>query len=190
MRIHQAALPVLKLAKASVTGIGILEPVISGILELATVVDTMHSNKEDLSQLEQRLDNFIAIDTSDCGDNLRDRLTMLVLNLTAVSVECKSLTGKHRFERFFMSREHKDRINGIRNAIASHIQEFTVRINRRRVSFSDIFFCSSTVIFPFRNWSQTWHLIYSQSKSFSALNGCQRVLTPKARPICAWKALG
>lgn len=33
-----------------------------------------------------------------------------------------------------MSREHKDRIQGIRSAIASHIQEFTVRINRRRVS--------------------------------------------------------
>ncbi|KAJ7924554.1 hypothetical protein B0H13DRAFT_1863785 [Mycena leptocephala] len=143
MRIHQAALPVLNLAKASVTGIGIpaVELIINGVLELATLVDsagpdspqTMHSNKEDLSQLDQRLDSFIAIDTSGCGENLRDRLTTLVAKLTAVSVECKSLAGKHRFERLFMSREHKDGIQGIRSAIASHIQEFTVRINRRRV---------------------------------------------------------
>lgn len=45
MRIHQAALPVLKLAKASVTGIGIpaVEPLISGVLELATLVDVGES---------------------------------------------------------------------------------------------------------------------------------------------------
>ncbi|KAJ6587460.1 hypothetical protein DFH09DRAFT_229581, partial [Mycena vulgaris] len=131
MRIHQAALPVLNLAKASVTGIGIpgVEPVINGVLELATLIDTMHSNKEDLSQLDQRLDSFIAIDTSGCGENLRDRLTTLVSQLTAVSVECKALAGKHRFERLFISREHKDRIQGIRSAIASHIQEFTFYSN-------------------------------------------------------------
>ncbi|KAJ7310993.1 hypothetical protein DFH08DRAFT_943953 [Mycena albidolilacea] len=136
MRIHQAALPVLKLAKASVTGIGIpaVEPLISGVLELATLVDKMHSNKEDISQLDQRLDSLIAMDTSGCGENLRDRLTALIMKLTAVSVECKSLAGKHRFERLFMSKEHKDKIQGVRSAIASHIQEFTVRINHRRVS--------------------------------------------------------
>jgi len=45
MRIHQAALPVLKLAKASVTGIGIpaVEPLINGVLELATLVDVRES---------------------------------------------------------------------------------------------------------------------------------------------------
>jgi hypothetical protein len=45
MRIHQAALPVLNLAKASVTGIGIpaVELIINGVLELATLVDVSES---------------------------------------------------------------------------------------------------------------------------------------------------
>lgn len=45
MHILQAALPVLNLAKASVTGIGIpaVEPVINGVLELATLIDVRES---------------------------------------------------------------------------------------------------------------------------------------------------
>ncbi|KAF8196299.1 hypothetical protein K438DRAFT_757477, partial [Mycena galopus ATCC 62051] len=131
MHINQAALPVLRLARASTTGIGVpaVELIINGVLELATLVDTMHSNKEDLSQLDQRLDSFIAIDTSGSGETLRARLTTLVSKLTAVSAECKSLTGKHRFERLFKSREHKDKIQSIKSAITSHIQEFTFYSN-------------------------------------------------------------
>jgi hypothetical protein len=44
----------------------------------------MHSNKEDISQLDQRLDSFIAMDTSGCGENLRDRLTALVSSVVSL----------------------------------------------------------------------------------------------------------
>lgn len=45
MRIPQTVLPALKAAKVSVTGIGIpaVEPVINGLLELATLIDVRES---------------------------------------------------------------------------------------------------------------------------------------------------
>lgn len=90
--LEDAILPTLYVAKAAVTGIGIvgLEPIINGVLELAKMVSvrgprsnlpvaytpqTMKANKEDLSTLESSLNSLSAIHVLDVNDDLKVRLT-------------------------------------------------------------------------------------------------------------------
>ncbi|KAJ6566194.1 WD40-repeat-containing domain protein [Mycena capillaripes] len=127
MRVLDNVVPALSLAKAGVTGIGIpgVEPAINGVLELAMMVSTMHSNKEDLSKLEKCLNTLITINTSACGDDLKNRLITLVSKLKVISVDCKSLAEKHRIQRFFKSKEYKGKIQGIKDSISEYIRDFT-----------------------------------------------------------------
>ncbi|KAJ7842054.1 hypothetical protein B0H13DRAFT_1909981 [Mycena leptocephala] len=127
MQVLENVLPALNLAKAVATGIGIpgVEPVINGVLELATMVSTMGSNKEDLSKLEKCLDTLLIINVSGCGDDLKNRLTKLSSNLKFISSDCKSLGEKSRFKRYYKSKEYKEKIQNIKASISSQIQEFT-----------------------------------------------------------------
>ncbi|KAJ6481182.1 hypothetical protein DFH09DRAFT_1107746 [Mycena vulgaris] len=138
--LDSAILPALRLAKTGATGIGIpgVEPMISGVLELATMLSTMKANRDDLSTLERSLKQLIAINASGAGGDLKLRLTTLtscavrLINLDSgfrelkiIILECKSLTEKSRLKQFFKSKDYKDRIQNIKASIASHIHEFT-----------------------------------------------------------------
>ncbi|KAF8206736.1 hypothetical protein K438DRAFT_1963050 [Mycena galopus ATCC 62051] len=120
-------LPMLTLAQSGVTGIGIpgVEGVINGVLELAMMLSTMTSNKEDLAKLERSLDKLIAIDTAGVSANLKQRLDTLVSELKMIDLECKFLGGKSRFQRFLRSKQYKERIQDMKGSVASHIHHFT-----------------------------------------------------------------
>ncbi|KAF7342956.1 WD-REPEATS-REGION domain-containing protein [Mycena venus] len=125
--LDDTVLPALTLAKSGVTGIGIpgVEGAINGVLELAMMLSTMEENKEDLAKLENSLDKFITIDTMGIGANLKQRLDNLSSELKMIDFECKSLAEKSRFQRFFRSKQYKERIQGIKDSVASHIHHFT-----------------------------------------------------------------
>ncbi|KAJ7752386.1 hypothetical protein B0H16DRAFT_1687797 [Mycena metata] len=130
MRVLDGAISVLNVAAASISGLGVpgAEPVIKSVLELATMVSTMRSNKEDLSKLTGCLDNLIAIGDSGCADDLKSRLATLRSQLNMISAQCKSLAEKDRIKRFVMGKDYKEQIGGIKDSIATQIQHFTVRI--------------------------------------------------------------
>ncbi|KAJ7923803.1 hypothetical protein B0H13DRAFT_2266933 [Mycena leptocephala] len=133
--LDDAILPVLNLAKTCVTGIGIpgVEALINSVLELATMIlltfnpirQTMTTNKDDLSRLEKCLNKLTSINASVVSDDLTQRLKNFTSNLKAIADECKLLAGKSRLQQFFKSKDYKERLQGIRASIASHIQEFT-----------------------------------------------------------------
>jgi hypothetical protein len=96
LHVLNTILPILRIAKASVMGIGIpgVEGAINGVFELATMVSgcifalwhflflipalqTMEGNKDDLSKLEDLLNSLIALDPLGASDDLRDRLLKL-----------------------------------------------------------------------------------------------------------------
>ncbi|KAJ7203247.1 hypothetical protein GGX14DRAFT_652031 [Mycena pura] len=124
-------LPVLNLAKAAVQGIGIpgIEGAINSISELAAMVSTMKANKDDLAKLDKALQALIAINVSDCSDDLARRLKTFTSNLNPIITQCKSFEKKSRFIRFFNSKEHKEEIQGIRESIISLIHNFTFYSN-------------------------------------------------------------
>ncbi|KAJ7874283.1 hypothetical protein B0H13DRAFT_2348693 [Mycena leptocephala] len=126
-RLDDTILPALTLAKSGVTGIGIpgVESAINGVLGLAIMLTTMKGNKEDLAKLEKSLDKLITIDTAGAGANLKQRLDTLSLELKMIDLECKSLAEKSRFQRFLRSQQYKERIQGIRDSVVSHIHHFT-----------------------------------------------------------------
>ncbi|KAJ7734637.1 hypothetical protein B0H16DRAFT_1577600 [Mycena metata] len=125
--LDSTVLPALSLAKAGVTGIGLpgVEPIVNSVLELGKMALTMKENKEDLSRLEKRLKDLIAIDASAANEDLKRQLVELSGNLTPIAVECKSLAEKRGIKQFFKSKEYKEKIQGIKNLIALHIREFT-----------------------------------------------------------------
>ncbi|KAJ7862201.1 hypothetical protein B0H13DRAFT_1900209 [Mycena leptocephala] len=92
--LDRAILPALNLAKVGATGIGVpgVEPVINGVLELATMLATMKANKKDLSKLEKSLDKLIIIGASggEVGD-LKQRLITLTAELQEIALMCKSV---------------------------------------------------------------------------------------------------
>jgi hypothetical protein len=106
----------------------------------------MQSNKEDLSRLEKCLKDLTAIDVSGMSGDLEGRLVSLsscviglihglvdsfaiIRNLMPIAVQCKSLAEKRGIKQFFKSRDYKEKIQDIKNLIASHIQEFTVGLS-------------------------------------------------------------
>ncbi|KAJ7796276.1 hypothetical protein B0H14DRAFT_3494989 [Mycena olivaceomarginata] len=129
-RVLATVLPALQLAKASASGIGIpgVEPMIGAILELATMASTMQANEDDLYKLEKCLTALIAINPSGGSEDLRLRLSSLTSNLEVLAAKCQSLSSKSRFKQFLNSKRYKETIQEIRNSIASHIQNFTVRM--------------------------------------------------------------
>ncbi|KAJ7764420.1 hypothetical protein B0H16DRAFT_1526974, partial [Mycena metata] len=145
MGFLENVIPVLSLAKASVTSIGVpaVEPVINGVLELATMVSTMRSNKEDLAKLENCLNDLITLDASGCSEDLKNRLTALTSDLNSISLACKALVEKPRFNRFVMSRDYKDRIQEIKNSIGSCIRNFTFYGN---ISIEELIACMTVKV--------------------------------------------
>jgi hypothetical protein len=98
-RLSNEAIPVLRLAKKSVTGIGIPGPeaALGGVLAVAEMIQVrdfvlygklyhltvmyqdMQSNKEDLAKLKPHLEELIKVDLSGCNGELEKRLTELAL---------------------------------------------------------------------------------------------------------------
>ncbi|KAJ7358352.1 hypothetical protein DFH08DRAFT_848300 [Mycena albidolilacea] len=194
--LESTVLPALSLAKAGVTGIGVpaVEPIVNGVLELGKMLLTMQSNKEDLSRLGKCLKDLTAIDVSGMRGDLKGRLVSLSSNLTPIAVQCKSLAEKRGIKQFFKSRDYKEKIQDIKNLIASHIQEFTVGPScSSSAPLRFKFFGSSTVIFRLRKSSTTWYprLIMSlQTKSSPDFGVSRHATMLKIRRKSAWMALG
>ncbi|KAJ7114805.1 hypothetical protein C8R44DRAFT_709944 [Mycena epipterygia] len=118
-------LPALNLAKAGATGISIAEPIINGVLELATMVSTMKVNKEDLLNLEQSLNAFSTINVSPgASEDLKARLLSLSSSLKPIAQECKTLAVKKGLKQFLTSKAQKEKIQGIMNLITIHLRDF------------------------------------------------------------------
>ncbi|KAJ7512152.1 hypothetical protein B0H11DRAFT_1898657 [Mycena galericulata] len=127
--LNSTILPALNLAKAGVTGIGVpgVEPIINGVLELATMVSTMKANKEDILKLEKSLNEFSTINVSGASDDLKHRVSNLTLNLQPIALECGTLAGKKGFRQLLTSKDQKQKIQSLMNIIATHIRDFTLK---------------------------------------------------------------
>ncbi|KAJ6548144.1 hypothetical protein DFH09DRAFT_1504633 [Mycena vulgaris] len=125
--LDSAILRALRLAKAGATGIGIpgVEPTITGVLELATMLSLIRRTFRKLEKALNKLITINASNASGAGGDLKQRLTALTSEFEGIACECKSLTEKSRLRRFFKSKDDKDKIQDIKNSITSHIQHFT-----------------------------------------------------------------
>jgi hypothetical protein len=116
---------------------------VSDTIKTLTGPQTMQSNKEDLFRLEKCLRDLTAVDVLGTSEDLKGRLVSLtscvfgtthglvhsfvvIRNLTPIAAQCRSLAEKRGIKQFFKSRDYKEKIQDIKNLIASHIQEFTV----------------------------------------------------------------
>ncbi|KAJ7025447.1 hypothetical protein C8F04DRAFT_1400605 [Mycena alexandri] len=119
--------PALRLGKAAVTGIGIpgVEGVVNGVVELGEMVSTMRGNKEDLVKLKKHLDTLDAVDSSNMGGDLKQRVETLKKELHLITTEHNQLAKREKFMRFFDSKGDKEAIQNIQDSIVSCIQGFT-----------------------------------------------------------------
>ncbi|KAJ7800990.1 hypothetical protein B0H13DRAFT_2688267 [Mycena leptocephala] len=110
-RLSNEAIPVLRLAKESVTGIGIPGPeaALGGVLALAEMIQDMQSNKEDLAKLKPHLEELIKVDLSGCNGELEKRLTELASKLKPLVDKCESLEAKNSFKRMIRSRSTRNK---------------------------------------------------------------------------------
>ncbi|KAJ7795965.1 hypothetical protein B0H14DRAFT_2916971 [Mycena olivaceomarginata] len=129
--LDNVVLPALTLARAAVTGINIpgVEGTLNGLLELATMLSTMKANKDDLSKLAQSLKKIIDISTAGVDGDLKARLNILSSELGKNLSECEALAGESLFRRFIQSKPYKERIQAIKDSIASQIHNFTFYSN-------------------------------------------------------------
>ncbi|KAJ6553242.1 hypothetical protein B0H19DRAFT_1377843 [Mycena capillaripes] len=140
--LDDVVLPALTLARAAVTGINIpgVEGTLNGLLELATMLSTMKANKDDLSKLKQSLKKVIDISTAGVDGDLKARLNMLSSELGKNLSECEALAGESLFRRFIQSKPYKERIQAIKDSIASQIHNFTVWIFKKDILAASFFF--------------------------------------------------
>ncbi|KAJ7454359.1 hypothetical protein B0H11DRAFT_1926566 [Mycena galericulata] len=127
-RLSNEAIPVLRLAKESVTGIGMIpgpEAALGGVLAVAEMIQDMQSNKDDLAKLKLHLEKLIKSDMSGCDGELKKCLTELALKLEPFVDECESLAAKSGIKRIMKGKKYKEQIQSLRDDIASNIQEFT-----------------------------------------------------------------
>ncbi|KAF8189118.1 hypothetical protein K438DRAFT_1763867 [Mycena galopus ATCC 62051] len=132
-RLTNEAIPVLRLAKESVAGSGILGPEVAlgGVLAVAEMIQDMQSNKNDLAKLKLHLEELIKTDMSGCDGELKKRLTELALinldssKLEPFLVKCDSLAAESGIKRIMRCKKYKEQIQSLRDDIASNIQEFT-----------------------------------------------------------------
>lgn len=139
----------------------------------------MQTNQDDLYKLATCLTELIALNPSGGSEDLRLRLgafkscvlrrnlghktyPVTSRNLEALAAQCQSIAEKSRSKQFFNSRNYKEAIQLIRKSIASHIQDFTVRMLCCSLCFSEPPVDSSTIIFPSQKQSRIW-----QPKVFS-----------------------
>ncbi|KAJ7513204.1 hypothetical protein B0H11DRAFT_1898440 [Mycena galericulata] len=126
-RLSNESIPVLRLAKESVAGIGIPGPetALGGVLAVAEMIRDMQSNQNDLAKLKSHLEKLIKIDVSGCDGELKKCLTELALKLEPFVDECESLAAKSGIKQRRKGKKYKERIQSFRDDIASNIQEFT-----------------------------------------------------------------
>ncbi|KAJ7034183.1 hypothetical protein C8F04DRAFT_583058 [Mycena alexandri] len=119
--------PALRLGKAAVTGIGIpgVEGVVNGVVELGEMVATMRGNKEDLFELKKHLDTLDAVDCSNMGGDLKQRVETLKKELQLITTDHNQLAKRGKFRRFLDSKGDKEAIQNIQSSIVSCLQDFT-----------------------------------------------------------------
>ncbi|KAJ7314995.1 hypothetical protein DFH08DRAFT_943051 [Mycena albidolilacea] len=124
-------LDTLRLAKEAATGSSVpgLEGTIRTVLALAEMVQgfnqSMKSNKKALAELQPYLEDLNKIDTSDCSNDLKDRLEAFQMKVTPIIAECKSLQLKGKVTHFWKGKEYKEKIQDLRDRVAGHIRDFT-----------------------------------------------------------------
>ncbi|KAJ7437247.1 hypothetical protein B0H11DRAFT_1936149 [Mycena galericulata] len=128
--LQHSVIPVLNVAKAGVTGIGIvgIEIGVNAVFELARMVVTMKGNKKDLAALKTSVDTLATLKVPGATGDLETRLTELssaFRKMTMKSEECKALISKSRLDRYLRSDEYSKKILDIQNGIAEDIREFT-----------------------------------------------------------------
>ncbi|KAF8210869.1 hypothetical protein K438DRAFT_1752630 [Mycena galopus ATCC 62051] len=127
--------PALDLTAAGVTGLGIpgVEGAINGVVQVAEMVRAMKANREDLSELGARVKKLVEIVAStilvDSAPELTERLTVLTSKLRPLAEQCHTLGAKHGLGRFWLSKQHQEAIQGIKDSIASEIQDLTFHSN-------------------------------------------------------------
>ncbi|KAF8210876.1 hypothetical protein K438DRAFT_1752634 [Mycena galopus ATCC 62051] len=127
--------PALDLTAAGVTGLGIpgVEGAMNAVVRVAEMVLTMKANREDLSELGERVKKLVEIGAStiliDSAPELTERLTVLTSKLCPLAEQCHTLGGKHGLEWLWFSKQHQEAIQGIKDSIASEIQAFTFHSN-------------------------------------------------------------
>ncbi|KAJ7330448.1 hypothetical protein DFH08DRAFT_314027 [Mycena albidolilacea] len=120
-------LDTLRLAKEVTAGSSVpgLEGTIGIVLALAEMVQSMKSNKEALAELQPYLEDLNKIDTSDCNNDLKDRLEAFQMKVTPIIADCKLLQSKGKVAHFFKGKEYKEKIQDLRDRVAGHIRDFT-----------------------------------------------------------------
>ncbi|KAJ7025456.1 hypothetical protein C8F04DRAFT_1128450 [Mycena alexandri] len=89
------------------------------------MVSTMRGNKEDLVKLKKHLDTLDAVDSSNMGGDLKQRVETLKKELHLITTDHKKLAKREKFMRFFDSKGDKEAIQNMQNSIVSCIQDFT-----------------------------------------------------------------
>ncbi|KAJ7025464.1 hypothetical protein C8F04DRAFT_1128487 [Mycena alexandri] len=89
------------------------------------MVSTMRGNKEDLVKLKKHLDTLDAVDSSNMGGDLKQRVETLKKELHLITTDHNQLAKREKFMRFFDSKGDKEAIQNIQNSIVSCIQDFT-----------------------------------------------------------------
>ncbi|KAJ7871771.1 hypothetical protein B0H13DRAFT_2669531, partial [Mycena leptocephala] len=105
-RLSNEAIPVLRLAKESVAGIGIpgVEAALGSVLVMAEMIQDMQSNKEDLAKLKLHLEELIKVDPSGRDGELEKRLTELASKLKPFVDKCESLVAKNGLKQMIRSK--------------------------------------------------------------------------------------
>ncbi|KAJ7023485.1 hypothetical protein C8F04DRAFT_1134494 [Mycena alexandri] len=85
----------------------------------------MRGNKEDLVKLKKHLDTLDAVDCSNMGGDLKQRVETLKKELHLITTDHTQLVKREKFMRFFDSKGDKEAIQNIQNSIVSCIQDFT-----------------------------------------------------------------
>ncbi|KAF7344289.1 WD-REPEATS-REGION domain-containing protein [Mycena venus] len=128
----KTVMPILEGAKAAVTGIGFpgVESVVNGVYFLAQKFLDMNTNQEDLTELNEHLQALNKIDTAGLNDgDLKNRITNLLLNMMTVAKSCRSLLDKGNISQFWNTAEYAKQIQDIKDSIASHILDFSLKSN-------------------------------------------------------------
>ncbi|KAJ7735210.1 hypothetical protein B0H16DRAFT_1695705, partial [Mycena metata] len=125
-KILKALEPALDIAKEGVTAVPVpgLEAALKGIAVVTEKVLTMQSNKDDLENLHNDMKQILNVKVSGCSDSLHNRLIELKLNLNSIAKTCESLAQKSRKTQFWRSKQLKDDIQSMRDAVITHVNHF------------------------------------------------------------------
>ncbi|KAF8210833.1 hypothetical protein K438DRAFT_98918 [Mycena galopus ATCC 62051] len=117
-------MPALDLAAATAIGTG-LQAALNGVIKLAEMTLDMKANKKDLSEVGECVKKLVVINPSTIEPELAERLATLTSKLGPLADQCDRLQKKGGFTQFWFSKQHKEKIQGIKDSVASEIRDFT-----------------------------------------------------------------